>query len=235
MERRSAATAPTPWAGLPGPWAARRAPRRPGRYRAPVTPRRLGAWILPHEGRWPELDASAWVAPGATVVGDVRLGPDASVWYGCVLRGDVHRVRVGARSNVQDGAVLHVTRDLHPTEVGCEVTIGHRAVVHGCRVGDGALIGIGAVVLDGAEVGEGALVAAGAVVTPGSRVPARTLALGTPARCARALEDPEREAQRARTLAYVETARAHARAVASAWAPEQAGRAREEEERPWRR
>lgn len=195
------------------------------RYRAPVASPCPGAWILPHEGRRPRLGPGAWVAPGATLVGDVTLGPDASVWYGCVLRGDVHRVRVGARTNVQDGAVLHVTRERFPTEVGDEVTIGHRAVVHGCRVGDGALVGIAAVVLDGAEIGEGALVGAGAVVTPGTRVPARSLVLGTPARVVRTLDDAELETQRARTLRYVETAREHARAVASAWAADGAGAA----------
>ena len=103
------------------------------------------AQILPFAGRVPRLAAGAWVAPGATVVGDVTLGEDSSVWYGCVLRGDVHRIRVGARSNLQDGTVVHVTRDRFPAEIGDEVTVGHRAVVHGCRVGEGALIGIAAV------------------------------------------------------------------------------------------
>jgi len=173
-----------------------------------------GALLLPYAGRVPRPHAEAWIAPGATVVGDVGLGPGASVWYGCVLRGDVHRVRVGARSNVQDGSVLHVTKDRFPTEVGEEVTIGHRAVVHGCRVGDGALIGIAAVVLDGAEIGEGALVGAGAVVT-----------LGTPARVLRELEEAECASQRERALHYVETAREHARAIASVGSARQEGAA----------
>jgi len=145
------------------------------------------------------------------VVGDVEIGPDSSVWYGTVVRGDVHRVRIGARSNVQDNSVLHVTRDRFACEVGDEVTIGHRAVVHGCRVGDGALIGIGAVVLDGAEVGEGALVGAGALVPPGARIEAGALAVGIPARVVRKVTDEERELQRRRTLDYVDTARAHAK------------------------
>jgi len=174
-----------------------------------------GAQIRSYEGTWPRIHASAWVAPGATVVGDVELGPEASVWYGCVLRGDVQHIRVGTRSNVQDLSVLHVTRDRFPTRVGDEVTIGHRAVVHGCVVGDGALIGIGAVVLDGARVGDGALVGAGAVVTPGARVPDRTLVLGAPARPVRTLDDDELREQRERTLQYVETARRHARGAAA--------------------
>lgn len=146
------------------------------------------------------------------VVGDVEIGEDCSVWYGVVIRGDVHHVRIGPRTNVQDLSVLHVTAGRYATEIGSEVTIGHRAVVHGCRVGDAALIGIGAIVLDGAKVGEGALVGAGAVVTPGTVIPARSLALGTPAKPVRELGDEERKAQRERTLAYVQTARNHRRA-----------------------
>lgn len=171
------------------------------------------ALVLPFENRMPVIEAGAWVAPGAVVVGDVTLGTDTSVWYSCVLRGDVNAIRIGCRSNVQDGAVLHVTRDRFDTIVGDEVTIGHRAVVHGCRVGDGALIGIGAIVLDGAVIGEGALVGAGAVVTPGSTVPPRTLVVGTPARVVRTLEDDEIALQRERALQYVELAREHAGSV----------------------
>ncbi|MBW2242799.1 MAG: gamma carbonic anhydrase family protein [Deltaproteobacteria bacterium] len=158
----------------------------------------------------PRIGSGAWIAPGASVIGDVEIGAGASIWYGCVLRGDVHRIRIGDRSNVQDGAILHVTRDRFSTDVGQEVTIGHRAVVHGCQVGDGALIGIGAIVLDGARVGEEALVGAGAVVVPGGEVPPRTLVVGTPARVVRELDDNEIEQQRRRTLSYVELARAHA-------------------------
>jgi len=166
--------------------------------------------VLPFEGRTPRLEAGVWVAPGAVVVGDVTLGRDVSVWYGCVLRGDVNAIRIGARSNVQDGAVLHVTRDRFDTEIGDEVTIGHRAVVHGCRVGDGALIGIGAIVLDGAVIGEGALVGAGAVVTPGKVIPPRSVVVGTPARVIRSLDESESQLQRERALHYVELAHSHA-------------------------
>jgi carbonic anhydrase/acetyltransferase-like protein (isoleucine patch superfamily) len=171
-----------------------------------------GPLLLPYEGRMPTLHPGAWVAPGATLVGDVELGPDSSVWYGCVLRGDVHRIRIGARTNLQDGAIVHVTAGRFAAEIGDEVSVGHRAVVHGCRVGAGALVGIGAVVLDGAEIGEEALVGAGALVTPGTRVAPGMLVLGAPARPVRELSASERAEQRARTLRYVETARAHARA-----------------------
>ncbi|MDP6977820.1 MAG: gamma carbonic anhydrase family protein [Myxococcota bacterium] len=165
--------------------------------------------ILSFEQMRPRIAADAWVAPGAVVVGDVELASQASVWYGCVLRGDVNAIRVGARSNVQDGSVLHVTRQRFETIVGDEVTIGHRAVVHGCTVGDGALIGIGATVMDGATVGEGALVGAGAIVTPGKTVPPRSLVMGIPARVVRTLEDDELERQRLRAIEYVELSGQH--------------------------
>lgn len=191
------------------------ATRPEAREDAAIANRWPGARVLPHGELWPRAGEGAWVAPGAVLVGDVALGGDASVWYGCVLRGDVHQVRVGARSNVQDGSVLHVTRGRFPTRVGEEVTIGHRAVVHGCTVGDGALVGIAAVVLDGAHIGEGALVGAGAVVTPGTRIPPRALVLGAPARVVRTLDDEELRLQRERTLEYVHNARRHAAALAA--------------------
>ncbi len=146
------------------------------------------------------------------LIGDVEIGAQTSIWYGCVVRADVHRIRVGARSNLQDHCIVHVTRDRFAAEIGDEVTAGHRAIIHGCQVRDGALIGIGAIVLDGAVVGEGAWVGAGAVVTPGSRIPDRTLALGTPARVIRAVSDEERAQQRELTLEYVKTALGHAAA-----------------------
>ena len=145
------------------------------------------------------------------VIGDVVIGPDSSVWFGAVVRGDVHQIRIGARTNLQDHCVVHVTSGLYAAQIGDEVTVGHRAVVHGCRVGDGALIGIGAIVLDGARVGEEALVGAGALVAPGTEIPAGALALGVPARVVRALSADERAAQRARAAEYVETARRYAR------------------------
>lgn len=169
-----------------------------------------GGTLRAFRGVWPRVHPSVFVAAGAILVGDVEIGEDSSVWYGCVLRGDVHAIRIGARSNVQDLSVLHVTQDRFSCEVGDEVTIGHRAVVHGCSVRDGALIGIGAIVLDGAEIGEGALIGAGSVVTPGARIAPGMLAMGVPAREVRRLSEEESSAQRGRTLRYVETARQHA-------------------------
>ncbi len=165
--------------------------------------------IRPFAGRWPRIDPSAWIAPGAAVVGDVEIGRDSSVWYGCVLRGDVHSIRIGARTNIQDLSVLHVTKDRFACELGDEVTVGHRAVVHGCRVGDGALVGIGGVVLDGAQLGSFAWLGAGALLAPGAAIAPRMLALGSPAKTTRELREDELAAQRERTLEYVRTALRH--------------------------
>lgn len=129
----------------------------------------------------PTVPETAWVAGTATVRGEVILGQHVSVWFGAILRGDEAPIMVGDNSNIQDGAVLHVSAGF-PCRVGRDVTVGHRAIVHGCTVADGALIGMGAIVLDGAVIGEGAVVAAGAVVSPGMQVPPGTLVLGVPAR-----------------------------------------------------
>ena len=185
-----------------------RSPHLPGG--SPPLAGELGPVIRTFGEALPQIHASAWVAPGAVVVGDVEIGEDSSIWYGAVVRGDVHQIRIGARTNIQDQATVHVTRGRFGTSIGDEVTVGHRAVVHGCQVRAGALIGSGAIVLDGAEVGEGALVAAGGVVTPGSKIPDGQLAVGIPARGVRTLSDDERELQIQRTLGYVETARIHA-------------------------
>ena len=128
-----------------------------------------------------DVDPTAWIAPGAIVVGAVALGARSSVWYGCVLRGDLEPVRIGADTNIQDLTLVHVDRGL-PAIVGDRVTIGHRSVVHGCEVGDDAVVGMGAVLLSGSRVGAGALVAAGAVVREGFEVPAGAIAAGVPAR-----------------------------------------------------
>jgi carbonic anhydrase/acetyltransferase-like protein (isoleucine patch superfamily) len=162
----------------------------------------------------PSIDPEAWIAPTAVVVGDVQVGPRSSIWFGSVVRGDVNRIRIGAGSNVQDLCVLHVTRERFPATLGDEVTVGHHATVHGCTVRDGALVGIGAIVLDGAEVGEEALVGAGALVPPGMKVPDFALVLGSPARVVRLLSAAERSEQRARARHYAELAARYARGEA---------------------
>jgi carbonic anhydrase/acetyltransferase-like protein (isoleucine patch superfamily) len=140
----------------------------------------------------PRVDPRAFVAPGAWVVGDVEVGPDASVWFNAVLRGDSARVSVGARTNVQDGAVLH-TDEGAPCVVGEACTIGHRAVVHGCTVESGSLIGMGAIVLSGAVIGAESLVAAGALVPEHRTFAPRSLIMGSPARVVRTLSDEDVE------------------------------------------
>ena len=164
----------------------------------------------PFLGLHPRLAPDAFVADSAAVVGDVTLGAGASVWYGASLRGDVHWIEVGAGSNVQDNATVHVSRGTHPCRIGAGVTIGHNAVVHGCTIRDDVLVGMGAVVLDGATVGAGSLVGAGALVTGGTDVPPRSLVLGSPARVVRALTDAEVERNRANAAHYVRMAAMYA-------------------------
>ncbi len=148
--------------------------------------------VYPYNEVRPRLGKRVFVAPGAVVVGDVEAGDDCSFWFQTATRGDVHRIRIGARTNIQDGSILHVTHKTHPLTIGAGVVVGHAAVVHGCTIEDGALIGIGARVLDGAVVERGAWIGAGAVVAPGHRIPARHLALGVPARVARPLDEAQR-------------------------------------------
>ena len=149
--------------------------------------------VREYGGKRQTLGERVYLAETAAVIGDVVLGDDVSVWYNSVVRGDCNFIRVGARSNIQDNCAIHVTVATHPTILEEEVTLGHGAIVHGARIGKGALVGIRATVLDGAEVGESAFIGAGALITPRTVVPARTLWLGAPARQARVLSDAEVE------------------------------------------
>jgi carbonic anhydrase/acetyltransferase-like protein (isoleucine patch superfamily) len=170
--------------------------------------------IRPFGGRTPVLHASAFVADGAVVLGDVEIGEHSSIWFGTVVRGDVNSIRIGARTNIQDLSVLHVTSKTHPTVVGDEVTVGHRVVLHGCTVKDRCLIGIGSVVMDGAVVGPESVVGAGALVPPGMVVPPRTLVMGAPAKVKRELTAEEVDALRRSADNYVDYA---ARYQAEGW------------------
>jgi len=161
--------------------------------------------------RTPQIDPTAFVVDSAVVIGDVVLGPQASLWFHAVVRGDVERVRIGARSNVQDNATVHVTRDRWPTIVGDGVTVGHAAVLHGCSVGDHCLVGIGAIVLDGAVIEPECLIGAGALVPPGMRIPARSLVLGHPARRVRELSGDEVARLHASEESYLDHARRYRR------------------------
>ncbi len=156
----------------------------------------------------PRLDEGAWVAETATVIGRVHLLPGASVWYGAVLRGDNELITVGARSNVQENSVLHTDMGF-PLTIGEDVTIGHQVMLHGCTVGDGALIGIQAVVLNGAVIGRGCLVGAGAVVTEGKVFPDNSLILGAPAKAVREISPEQLARMKLGALHYVDNAQRH--------------------------
>ena len=172
---------------------------------APATvgaPAGLAPLVLAYGGQMPRIAEDVFLAPGAVVVGDVEIGSGSSVWFHAVIRGDVAPVRIGARTNVQDGAVIHVDAG-SPCYVGDDVTIGHRAIVHGCTVGDGATIGMGATVMSKARVGHRAVVAAGAVVVGGAEIPLGTLALGVPARVRQTLDPARQQAAVAGAARYV--------------------------------
>ena len=147
--------------------------------------------LRPYCGRLPVVDPSAYVDASAQVIGDVEIGAESSIWMNVVVRGDVNRIRIGARTNVQDATVVHVMHHTHPTTIGDDVTIGHGAIVHGCTVGDRVLIGMGAILLNGAIVGEDSIVGAGSLVTEGFVTPPRSLVVGRPARVRRTLSDED--------------------------------------------
>jgi carbonic anhydrase/acetyltransferase-like protein (isoleucine patch superfamily) len=154
----------------------------------------------------PVIDDSVFIAWNAEVAGDVRLGAGASVWFSAAVRGDIAAIEIGERSNIQDCAVVHVDTDV-PCVIGADVTVGHGAILHSCVVGDGTLIGMGAIVLNGAEIGAGSIVGAGALVTQGKKFPPRSLIIGSPAKVARGLGDEEVESSRMNAAHYVEAGR----------------------------
>ncbi|RME75752.1 MAG: gamma carbonic anhydrase family protein [Planctomycetota bacterium] len=174
--------------------------------------------IRPFDGRAPRIAADAWVHPSAEVIGDVELAAGVSVWCHAVLRGDVGRLVLGEGSNLQDGCVVHCTGGRNTTRVGRDCTIGHRAILHGCTIGDRVLVGMGAIVMDDVVIEDEVIVGAGSLLTPGTRVPAGSLVLGAPARVRRALRDEERE-QLARSAAhYRDLAARHRASYAAAGA-----------------
>jgi len=148
--------------------------------------------LYEYKGIRPRLGRNVFLAPGAIVLGDVEIGDDSNLWFYTVARGDVHSITIGAKTNIQDLCMLHVTGGRFPLNIGSRVIVGHRAVLHGCTIYDDVLIGIGALVLDGAVVEQGAIVAAGAVVTPGTVIPANRVAVGIPARPTREPTSEER-------------------------------------------
>jgi carbonic anhydrase/acetyltransferase-like protein (isoleucine patch superfamily) len=145
--------------------------------------------LRPYRGVQPRVHPTAFIDDSAQVIGDVEIGEDSSVWMCVVIRGDVHRIRIGRRSNVQDGTIVHVMKDTHPTLIGDDVTIGHAAVVHGCTIEDRCLIGMGAILLNGVHVGTGSIIAAGTLLPEGTEVPPRSLVMGSPGKVRRTLGD----------------------------------------------
>ncbi|PWD51974.1 gamma carbonic anhydrase family protein [Serinibacter arcticus] len=176
------------------------------------TPSPTAPLVVALGDRRPRISATAWLAPGTVVAGAVTVGEHASVWYSAVLRGDCHEIVVGARTNLQDGVVVHV-EDSSPTLIGDDVSVGHRAVLHGCSIGDGVLVGMSATVMSGAVIGAGSMVAAGALVTPGKVVPPGVLVAGVPAKVVRDLTDEEKAHLRHNAAHYLELTDDHRRAL----------------------
>jgi carbonic anhydrase/acetyltransferase-like protein (isoleucine patch superfamily) len=139
----------------------------------------------------PQVAPSAFIEASAQLIGDIHIGEDSSVWFNCVIRGDVHHIRIGNNTNVQDGSIIHVTSGRFPAIIGDRVTIAHGVILHGCTVMDRSLVGIGSIILDGVTIGEESIVAAGSLVTPGTVVPPRSLVMGSPARVRRQVTDEE--------------------------------------------
>lgn len=151
----------------------------------------------------PSISSNYYIAPGASVIGDIRIGEEVSIWFNAVLRGDNDTIEIGDGSNIQDGAVLHVDEG-HPISIGTRVTVGHQAVLHGCTIGDGSLIGISAVVLNGAVIGKHCLIGANALITEGMEIPDGSLVLGSPAKVVKQLDDKSLDAMEAGVQHYID-------------------------------
>lgn len=178
--------------------------------------------LIAINGKAPRIHSTAFVAPGCRIIGDVEIGPDASVWYNCVIRADVHRVAIGARSNIQDGSVVHCDSpkprrpDGFPTIIGEDVLIGHMAMVHGCTLEDRAFVGLGAIVMDGCHIHADGMLAAGALLTQGKVIASRQLWTGRPAKYARDLTDEALADMQAGVQGYVKNAQLHSAALSKA-------------------
>lgn len=162
--------------------------------------------IIPYKGKQPQIDASVFIAPSATVVGDVTIGENSSVWFGAVVRGDFQPVKIGKNTNIQDNATVHVMTN-ESTTIGDEVSIGHNAIVHARKIGNNCLIGMGSIVLGYVEIGDNVVIGAGTMITQHKKIPSNSLVFGTPAQIIRALRDDEIEALRQSAINYSEVAK----------------------------
>lgn len=169
--------------------------------------------IHPFGAAHPQIAASAFIAPGAHIIGDVTIGEDSSIWYNTVVRGDVDRIIIGARTNIQDNSVVHVTTRRFATTIGDDVLIGHLAMIHGATLENHAFVGLCSIVMDGCVIETDAMLAAGALLTPGKRIPARELWTGRPAKFLRTLSADEIARNRTGAAGYVETARQHRKSL----------------------
>ncbi len=149
--------------------------------------------ILPYKKVFPKIAPSAWIAESAQVIGDTSIGKDSTVWFGAVIRGDVHRIRIGQRTNIQDLSVLHVTRNRFSLTIGSNVTVGHRVILHGCTLGNRILVGMGTIIMDGAVIGDDCVIGAGSLVTEGTVIPSGHMAFGSPAKIRRPVTDEEKK------------------------------------------
>ena len=176
--------------------------------------------ILPYKGKMPKIAASAFIAPNAVIIGDVEIGEETNVWFGCVIRGDVHHIRIGNCTNIQDGTVVHVSTGTAPTHIGSNVTIGHKAVIHGCTLEDGSFVGMSSTVMDNAVVETGGMLAAGALLTPNKRVNGGQLWAGSPAKFFRDLTREEARYIYVSAEHYVELGQQYIRELKAPVAPQ---------------
>lgn len=180
--------------------------------------------ILPFKGVYPKIAKTAFIAPGVTVIGDVVIGAYTNIWPGCVIRGDVNTVRIGSRTNIQDGTVIHVTNKTGPTVIGSNITIGHQALLHACTLEDNSFVGMGAIAMDGAVVETGGMLAAGGLLTPGKRIPGGQLWAGNPAKYFRDMKREESSYIGWSAQHYVDLAAEYIKMQAEATAPKKRAR-----------
>lgn len=159
--------------------------------------------IRGYQGKWPQIASSAYIDPASVIIGDVTIGEDSSVWPKCVVRGDVHYIRIGDRTNIQDGCILHVMKNEWPLVLENEVTVGHSVTLHGCTIESRCLIGMGSIILNGARIGSGSIIAAGTLIPERTVIPAGSLVMGSPGKVKRALTDADRDAIAAYASRYV--------------------------------